>query len=65
MSDAESLEAFYLDADQLKSYSEGGALITDNNQLLAYGKASLAYRTGQNHNAANQMLMGEIKHQGE
>ena len=35
-----------LSPEELKRFSSMGEIITDNNQLLAYGKASYLYRKG-------------------
>lgn len=62
----EIISAIILDTNAIKSYAELGKIITDDNQLLSYGKAAHLLRRARNSNRENQeMIYSIIKNKPE
>lgn len=61
MSEEDVQKAVFMNAAQLAQYIKYGDVITDNNQLLAYGKAAYQYRTiSSKTNDENFELMNKV-----
>ncbi len=65
MTEKETKDAVYFNREELARYGTYGAIITDDNQILAYGKAAHLYRQGdvQERNQKNYDLLQTVKNQ--
>jgi spermidine synthase len=61
LTEAQVRQAVYLDSAALKRYGSHGRMITDDNQLLSYGKATYALRGEVDQTKANDRLMEKAK----
>ncbi len=61
MTEAEARQAMTLDSKALRDYSDRGEIITDDNQLLAYGEALTQFRSAEDLQKKNMELLTEIK----
>ncbi len=65
LTEKESKDAVYFNRKELTRYGTYGAIITDDNQILAYGKAAHLYRQGDvlERNKKNFDLLQTVKNQ--